>query len=69
MTTLGLLNYITPSMQFALAVLLFHEAMSPMRWAGFGLVWFALAVFTWDTMADRRRIQSLERAALTASAV
>jgi chloramphenicol-sensitive protein RarD len=69
MTTLGLLNYITPSMQFALAVLLFHEAMSPMRWAGFGLVWFALAIFTWDTMAHRRRIQSLERAALTASAV
>ncbi|TCO30145.1 chloramphenicol-sensitive protein RarD [Kribbella steppae] len=69
MTTLGLLNYITPSMQFALAVLLFHEAMSPMRWAGFGLVWFALAIFTWDTMAHRRRIQSLERAAMTASAV
>ncbi|TDD25844.1 EamA family transporter RarD [Kribbella turkmenica] len=69
MTTLGLLNYITPSMQFALAVLLFHEAMSPMRWAGFGLVWLALAIFTWDSMAHRRRIQSLERAALTASAV
>ncbi|WP_433162691.1 EamA family transporter RarD [Kribbella sp. CA-247076] len=69
MTTLGLLNYITPTMQFALAVLLFHEAMSPMRWAGFGLVWLALAIFTWDSMAHRRRIQSLERAALTASAV
>ncbi|GAB2633236.1 EamA family transporter RarD [Kribbella swartbergensis] len=69
MTTLGLLNYITPSMQFALAVLLFHEAMSPMRWAGFGLVWCALAIFTWDSMAHRRRIQSLERAAMTASAV
>jgi chloramphenicol-sensitive protein RarD len=69
MTTLGLLNYITPSMQFALAVLLFHEAMSPMRWAGFGLVWLALAIFTWDTMVRRRRIQSLERAAMTASAV
>lgn len=69
MTTLGLLNYITPSMQFALAVLLYHEAMSPMRWAGFGLVWFALALFTWDSMMHRRRIQSLERTALTASAV
>jgi chloramphenicol-sensitive protein RarD len=69
MTTLGLLNYITPSMQFALAVLLFHEVMSPMRWAGFGLVWFALAIFTWDSMMHRRRIQSLERAAMTASAV
>jgi chloramphenicol-sensitive protein RarD len=69
MTTLGLLNYITPSMQFALAILLFHEAMSPMRWAGFGLVWLALAIFTWDTMAHRRRIQTLERTAVTASAV
>jgi chloramphenicol-sensitive protein RarD len=69
MTTLGLLNYITPSMQFALAVLLFHEAMSPMRWAGFGLVWLALVIFTWDSMMQRRRIQSLHRTAVTASAV
>jgi chloramphenicol-sensitive protein RarD len=61
--TLGMLQYITPVMQFALGVLLYHEAMPPMRWAGFALVWLALVVLTWDGLAHRRR-----RLALAASA-
>ncbi|HET6986074.1 MAG TPA: EamA family transporter RarD [Kribbella sp.] len=69
MTTLGLLNYIAPIMQFIVGVLVFHEAMSTMRWAGFGLVWLALVIFTWDSLNRRRRTIALERAALTASAV
>ena len=69
MTTLGLLNYIAPIMQFIVGVLVFHEAMSTMRWAGFGLVWLALVIFTWDSMNHRRRSIALERAAMTASAV
>ena len=69
MTTLGLLNYIAPIMQFTVGVLVFHEAMSPMRWAGFGLVWLALVIFTWDSMNRRRRTIALERAAVTASAI
>ncbi|MEU4286921.1 EamA family transporter RarD [Kribbella sp. NPDC026596] len=69
MTTLGLLNYIAPIMQFTVGVLVFHEAMSSMRWAGFGLVWIALVIFTWDSMNRRRRSIALERAAMTASAV
>ncbi len=55
MTTLGLLNYIAPIMQFIVGVLVFHEAMSPMRWAGFALVWLALAIFTTSGLAARRR--------------
>jgi hypothetical protein len=55
MTTLGLLNYIAPIMQFIIGVLVFHEAMSTMRWAGFGLVWLALVIFTWDSMNRRRQ--------------
>jgi chloramphenicol-sensitive protein RarD len=69
MTTLGLLNYIAPIMQFVLGLVIFHEQMSPMRWLGFGLVWVALALFTFDSMHTRRRAVALERAALTASAV
>ncbi|MEV6285450.1 EamA family transporter RarD [Kribbella sp. NPDC051770] len=55
MTTLGLLNYIAPIMQFVVGVTLFHEHMSTMRWAGFGLVWIALVIFTWDGLVRRRR--------------
>jgi chloramphenicol-sensitive protein RarD len=60
MTTLGLLNYITPIMQFAVGVLVFHELMPPMRWGGFGLVWLALVILTWDGVAQRRRTPALE---------
>jgi chloramphenicol-sensitive protein RarD len=55
MTTLGLLNYIAPIMQFMGGVLVFHELMPPMRWGGFGLVWLALVILTWDGLAQRRR--------------
>jgi chloramphenicol-sensitive protein RarD len=54
MTTLGLLNYIAPIMQFIVGVLVFHEKMTPMRWGGFALVWLALIIFTADNLARRR---------------
>lgn len=56
MTTLGLLQYLTPLLQFALGVLYFHESMPAGRWAGFGLVWVALAIFTADSLRQRRRM-------------
>jgi chloramphenicol-sensitive protein RarD len=55
MTTLGLLNYVAPIMQFAVGVLVFHELMAPLRWVGFGLVWIALIMLTSDGLAQRRR--------------
>lgn len=55
MTTIGLLQYMTPTIQFALGVLLFHEAMPPMRWVGFSAVWLALVIFTYEAVNHRRR--------------
>jgi chloramphenicol-sensitive protein RarD len=55
LTTLGLLQYVTPTMQFVLGVLVFQEPMPPMRWVGFGLVWVALVVFTVESLHHRRR--------------
>ena len=55
MTTLGLLQYVTPTMQFALGVLVFGEPMPTMRWVGFGLVWLALVIFTVESLNHRRR--------------
>ena len=55
MTTIGLLQYLAPTIQFALGVLLFHEAMPPMRWVGFALVWLALVIFTYEALNHRRR--------------
>ncbi len=55
MTTIGLLQYLAPTIQFALGVFLFHEPMPPMRWAGFALVWLALVIFTFEAVTYRRR--------------
>jgi chloramphenicol-sensitive protein RarD len=57
LSTIGLLQYLTPTLQLLCGVLLLGERMSPARWAGFGLVWVALVVLTVDSLraASRRR--------------
>ncbi|MEU0966617.1 EamA family transporter RarD [Streptomyces sp. NPDC005917] len=55
LSTLGLLQYLAPVFQFLLGVLYFHEAMPTERWAGFALVWLALALLTWDALRTARR--------------
>ncbi|MBM7791169.1 EamA family transporter RarD [Tenggerimyces flavus] len=54
MVTLGLLQYLAPTIQLVIGVALFHEPMPPTRLAGFAIVWLALAIFTWDGLARRR---------------
>jgi chloramphenicol-sensitive protein RarD len=61
LSVIGLLQYMTPSMQFAFGVLLFHERMPPERWLGFGVVWLALVVLTVDGLR-RRSTRALEPA-------
>jgi len=46
LATVGLLQYLTPTGQFLLGLVVFHEVMSPARWIGFGLIWVALVVLT-----------------------
>jgi len=46
MSTLGLLQYIAPTLQLLLGVWLYHEPFGEERLAGFALVWSALAVYS-----------------------
>lgn len=46
LSTLGLLQYLAPSIQFVLGVWLYHEPFGGARLIGFGLIWLALAVYT-----------------------
>src|SRR3954454_15656663 len=55
LVTLGLLQYLTPTLQFALGVLSFHEDMPAGRWVGFVMVWVALVIFTVESLRNRRR--------------
>jgi chloramphenicol-sensitive protein RarD len=57
LSTVGVLQYITPSMHWGIGVFVRGEPMPPARLAGFALVWVALGVFTVDAVrrAQRRR--------------
>ena len=57
LVTLGLLQYLTPSMQMTWGLLVGHEPMTPLRWAGFTLIWLALAVFSADALRRTRSRQ------------
>lgn len=68
LSTIGLIQYLTPVLQFLLGYLVDHEQMSPSRWAGFGLVWVALVILTADGLRLQRRNQ-LARAAAASPTV
>jgi chloramphenicol-sensitive protein RarD len=54
LTLLGLLQYLTPTLQFLLGVLVFGEAMTAAQWMGFALVWAALVLLSWDAVRAGR---------------
>ncbi|MEX0913796.1 MAG: EamA family transporter RarD, partial [Demequina sp.] len=53
LNVVGLLQYLTPTMTFILAITYFDEPMPPARWAGFALVWVALTLITVDSWRAR----------------
>ncbi|MFH5822027.1 EamA family transporter RarD [Georgenia sp. AZ-5] len=55
LSVIGMLQYLTPVLQLLVGVLLFREPMPPERWAGFALVWLAIAVLTLDGWRHRPR--------------
>ena len=61
LSTVGLLQYLTPTAQFLLGVFYFDEEMSPARWFGFALVWAALVVLTVVGLRGARRKGQAEK--------
>ncbi|TDD70383.1 EamA family transporter RarD [Actinomadura rubrisoli] len=61
MSTIGMLQYLAPLLQFLIGLLVQHEAMPASRWAGFLLVWLALVTLTWDGLRAGRRARSMDR--------
>ena len=54
LTTLGLFQYVSPTIQFLLGIWLFHEPLTAGRLAGFACIWAALALYSIDGW--RRRL-------------
>ena len=55
LSTIGLMQYIAPTMQFLIGVLVFREAFDRDRAIGFVVIWIALAVFAVDGLRRARR--------------
>ncbi|MBS1907048.1 MAG: EamA family transporter RarD [Actinobacteria bacterium] len=58
LTVIGMIQFITPIMQFLVGVLVMHEPMPIERWIGFAIVWVAIAVFLIDLALAARRLRS-----------
>ena len=63
LVTIGLLQFITPVLQLICGVVLLGETMEPSRWIGFGIVWIALLVLTFDSIRSVRTRRRLADAA------
>ena len=64
LSTMGLLQYLTPSIQFFLGLFVLNEHMSPVLLTGFLIVWAALALFTFDSLRHGQRNRMLRNATL-----
>ncbi len=59
LSSIGLLQYITPVLQFLIGVTIAGEHMPAVRWWGFAVVWVALIVFSIDALrAGRTRTRA-----------
>jgi chloramphenicol-sensitive protein RarD len=62
LSTLGFLQYLSPSLQFLVAVALFREPFSTAQAVSFACIWTAVAIYTWDSLsaAQGARIEIVE---------
>ena len=54
LVTMGLLQFLMPSLQSMWGLLAGHETMSATRWTGLALIWLALALFSADALLRAR---------------
>lgn len=60
LSTLGVLQYLAPTIQFALAVTLFGEPFESASLVCFGCIWAALAIYTIDALRHRPRAPAVD---------
>ena len=54
LSTIGFIQYLTPTIQFSIGFFVFGEPMPTVRWIGFALVWVSLAILTVDALKRKR---------------
>ena len=53
-STLGFIQYLSPTIVFFLGLFVFHQPLAPAKLASFVLIWVAVGVFVWDMWAKRK---------------
>ena len=57
-STIGLLQYITPTLQFSIGVWIRHESMPAARWIGFLIIWGALIALASDLVRSTNSVNN-----------
>ncbi len=68
LSTLGITQYLAPTIQFLLGVFVYHEAFGRADLVGFGLIWAALLIYTAESLSRTRRGRSRRREVAVAAA-
>jgi len=55
LSTIGIMQYIAPTMVFLIAVLIFNEPFGTAQAVAFALIWAALAMYSWSMLTSARR--------------
>ena len=63
LSTIGVMQYATPTLIFLIAVFVFREPFSFWQLVAFCLIWTALALYSWSTLRDVRRKAQVDRLA------
>lgn len=53
LSTLGMLQYMTPTVQMLWAVFIVHEHLTPIRWGGFVIIWISVSIYLIDLVLHR----------------
>lgn len=61
LSTIGIMQYLTPTIQMLMAVFLFEEQLEPVRWLGFVIIWISVALYIADVVITRRHFRRISR--------
>ncbi|WP_095204958.1 EamA family transporter RarD [Mesorhizobium carmichaelinearum] len=61
LSTIGIMQYIAPTMVFLIAVLIFDEPFGTAQAIAFALIWTALAMYSWSMLVTARRAAATTR--------
>jgi chloramphenicol-sensitive protein RarD len=58
LSTIGILQYVAPTLQFLIGVFIYHEPFTTERLIGFSIIWTALIIFSVESLLHQRHIKA-----------